>query len=513
MPPSATSAPNLLLVTVDCLRADHVGFHGYGRPTTPVLDRLAADAWRFERAIPAGIPTYYSFPAIQAGRPPLAHGRDVVGLAPGEPTLATTLRDAGYRTAAFTAGNPYLTRRDGYDQGFDTFVDFLTGEITPQDLLASEPSTHGGARRRLESTLMGLARPVPWARKALDELRFQVWTRRRRREEPPWVVLRRYPSADEVAARSLAWLKSLDGSRPFFLWLHFMDPHHPYYPPPEAHELLGTEVVSSGRAHNLNALWCRDDVSVRRHRRIRQQVVDLYDAGVRWVDHQLGRVVEALEELGAWDRTLFAFTGDHGEEFLERGGRYHSPFHLHRELNHVPLVIREPGGGSGTTLAEPTALTDLPPTLLGRLGIDTPETFVGMDRLAANGSTDDANDLDGVVVTEVVEGRRNPWQPGDESGHRLMAAEIGSHKLVAHLASGEQKLFDLAADPDERHPLADSEAPEIRARLNRALLAHLRRSHHRRGESTAILGNLEVLRRRWQKQGRKPALDKAPTAR
>ena len=94
---------SLVLVTVDCLRADHTGFMGYKRPTTPFLDSLAADSFVFPAAIVAGAPTYYSFPAIHASRYPLALGRDIVGVGPGETTLASTLRDFGYVSAAFSA--------------------------------------------------------------------------------------------------------------------------------------------------------------------------------------------------------------------------------------------------------------------------------------------------------------------------------------------------------------------------------------------------------------------------
>src|SRR5215471_8886163 len=119
------NAPSLILVTVDCLRADHVGFLGYARPTTPFLDSLACESLVFSNAIVAGAPTYYSFPAIMASRYPLALGLDVVSLAPDEPTLASVLNQAGYTTCAFLAGNPYLSHRFGYDSGFDGFCDFL----------------------------------------------------------------------------------------------------------------------------------------------------------------------------------------------------------------------------------------------------------------------------------------------------------------------------------------------------------------------------------------------------
>src|ERR1700733_16285338 len=120
---------SIVLVTVDCLRADHVGFMGYPRPTTPFLDSLASESLVFPAAIVAGAPTYYSFPAILASRYPLALGRDVLGLAPGEPSLASVLQGAGYATASFGAANPYISAQFGYEEGFDTFSDFLDTEV------------------------------------------------------------------------------------------------------------------------------------------------------------------------------------------------------------------------------------------------------------------------------------------------------------------------------------------------------------------------------------------------
>src|SRR5579864_9164769 len=122
---------SIVLVTVDCLRADHVGFMGYERPTTPFLDSLASESFVFPAAIVAGAPTYYSFPAILASRYPLALGRDILGLAPDEPTLATALKQAGYVTASIGAANPYISSRFGYEQGFDVFRDFLDQESAP----------------------------------------------------------------------------------------------------------------------------------------------------------------------------------------------------------------------------------------------------------------------------------------------------------------------------------------------------------------------------------------------
>src|SRR5437764_227845 len=100
---------SLILITVDCLRADHVGFMGYERPTTPFLDCLASQSVVFRNAVVAGAPTYYSVPAILASRHALAFGRDLIGIAPDENTIASVLQESGFATAAFSAGNPYIS--------------------------------------------------------------------------------------------------------------------------------------------------------------------------------------------------------------------------------------------------------------------------------------------------------------------------------------------------------------------------------------------------------------------
>src|SRR5882724_9279700 len=162
---------SLLLVTVDCLRANHTGFMGYTQPTTPFLDQVAAESMVFPKAIAAGAPTYYSFPGILASRFPLALGREVVGIAPGEPTLATVLQQAGYRTAAYVAGNPYLSSRFGYAQGFEVHRDYLSEQLLPAG--GATPR----ARTRLNQQIAELAHKVSPLGRLYDELYFQYCQR------------------------------------------------------------------------------------------------------------------------------------------------------------------------------------------------------------------------------------------------------------------------------------------------------------------------------------------------
>ena len=161
---------SLILITVDCLRADHVGFLGYPRKTTPFLDALAGSSTVFSNAIVAGAPTYYSFPAIMASRHPLALGRDVIGIAPEEPTIASVLRESGYATGAFLAANPYLSPRFGYNAGFDTFNDFLA-EGSPQADVPNDATA--SLRSRVNSYLDKACHSLGPIGAIYDELYFQ----------------------------------------------------------------------------------------------------------------------------------------------------------------------------------------------------------------------------------------------------------------------------------------------------------------------------------------------------
>ena len=471
------TARSLILVTVDCLRADHVGFLGYPRPTTPFLDSLASESTVFSNAIVAGAPTYFSFPAIMASRYPLALGRDVVGIAPGEPTIATQLQGAGYATAAFIAGNPYLTSRFGYDQGFDDFRDFL--DAVPDEEQNASPTS--GVPSNLNRRIRSLASQTSLTAAAYEELYFRYCHRRAARETIPTDTLRRYPAAHVVIDQALSWLANI-GNHPFFLWIHLMDPHHPYYPPEEALAALGTP-MSSQRARFLNSFWARENVSVRRLQRYRGGVISLYDAGIYWVDRQLARLVNALKEKTRWDQTLFALTADHGEEFLEHRQRYHSPVSLHETLIRVPLVLHGPGLEDARCTNAPFSVLHLAPTLLDAIGVKPSGTFQGRTYW----SQISANDLpDEPAVVECVDGCNNPLYREDRVRHRLLAVRDRTLKLVVNFRDNTDFLYDLERDPGEDSPFPSSSLPKERARLLQIANNHIRNAHNKRDAESRI---------------------------
>jgi arylsulfatase A-like enzyme len=512
---------SLVLISVDCLRADHCGFYGYPRATTPFLDSLATESMVVPNAVIAGAPTYYSLPAILASRMALALGRDVVGLAPGEETLATVLRHAGYATGAFSAANPYISPRFGYNQGFEVFRDFLDFEepATPTPEAAGSAG-NGHLRGTLNRWLKKSAQAAGF-RQLYDELYFQYCVRIAAPPAQSTDALRRFPSADIVVEAAETWLASLD-ARPFFLWIHLMDPHSPYYPQAAAlHDLTGRD-SSPTRVRYLNEFWNRPDLEPARFERHKQDVIDLYDAGIRWVDSQIARLARALERFHRWDDCVFALTGDHGEEFLDHGRRYHAPVSMKEEIMRVPLLVRVPGqhgtedpvsrrGPHAARLARTVVFSHLhlAPTLLDILDVPPPSSFQGAslwkrlrqaapEKPADDGPTTEGPTDDGSfppAIAECVYGCTNPFNAETLVSPRLLSVRDARYKLVMRVEPGAvEEIYDLDSDPKEKNPLTGSAASEIRGRFLRIAAEHIEKTAKARPHAARLRARLRDLR-------------------
>jgi arylsulfatase A-like enzyme len=484
---------SIVLITVDCLRADHVGFMGYDRPTTPFLDKLASEAFVFPSAIVAGAPTYYSFPAIMASRYPLALGRDVLGLAPGEFSLTSVLNEAGYATASFGAANPYISGQFGYEMGFDTFREFLDTEVVaPAENATPTPNRNGWASR-LNRKLQELRPRMGPLADVYDELYFQYCQRLARPAPGSLDALRRFPAADVIVDHALSWIESI-GQRPFFLWLHLMDPHAPYYPKERALELMGCDPVSPFHARYLNSYWNRSDLGPGGLQRHRDYVVALYDAGIRWVDEQVARLIAVLRDSNRWPDCIFALTADHGEEFLDHGGRFHPPSRLTEELIHVPLLLRVPGAAKKKLPKSAFSLLNLAPTLLDAAGLPIPSTFRGRSSWA---QVREGALLDGTAISECVAGCNNPLRIENRLGPRVLAVREARYKLVLEFDPPADRLYDLEADPGERQPLPATAEKPVRRRLLQCAREHLRGSSRERDVGSRLQARLRELRLEW----------------
>lgn len=487
---------SLVLITVDCLRADRVATQGDRASITPFLDSLVGESFVFRNAYASGIPTYYSLPALFASRYPLALGRDVIGIAPGESTVATELKECGFRTAAFVAGNPYVCSADGYDAGFGVFRNFLTAEdIEFEETQQSSPRL---LRGRANQLLSKACHSLPGFGAAYDEIYFQYCQRSVRDNNASFDELRKFPSADVIVDCAIAWLQQ-NAASPFFLWLHLMDPHAPYYPKAEALADSGSK-LGPQEARRLNSLWAREGLSSGRRRKNCGPIKSLYDAGVRWADQQIGRLANRLVDLNLWDQCAFAVTADHGEEFLDHGGRFHPPLNLHEELIRVPLLMRVPGS-QGRDVAYPMGLIDLAPTLFDSLDIPAPAAFRGRScwQRLKNGQS-----WDWPVFTECAYGCANPFRAEARLASRLLSVRRGEYKLTVNFATGTDDLFEINSAAGETNSLPLGMAGDVRKRLLECAEKHLKECQNSRDLDLRLAARSRELRADWGRPVMRP---------
>ena len=411
-----------------------------------------------------------------------------MGLAPNETTIATVLRESGYATAAFLAGNPYLSSRFGYDAGFTTFRDLLdAGKNSAEKQVESAVA---GSRNRLNLRVDEACHKLRPVGALYDELYFQYCTRWASPPAPPSMdALRCFPSADVIVNHACEWLLRV-GKQPFFLWLHFMDPHSPYYPAEEALEEIGQGTIDARKARYLNSYWNRSDLSVQRLACQREKIIGLYDAGIRWVDIQMARLLSTLRRLGLWENCVLALTADHGEEFLDHGGRYHAPAKVTEELVRVPLLVRVPGMRKGRSAQDLFSLLHLAPTLLAGLDVSVPGSFSGRSYWE---QVQRGESWCGEAFIECIRDCTNPFLPENRRRPRLMAVRESRFKLVFDFGNATETVFDLQADPGEGSPLPANVEKPTRRRLLEKASQHISHSLNLRDTGSVLAVRLRDL--------------------
>jgi arylsulfatase A-like enzyme len=397
----APDRPNLVLVTVDTLRADHTTPYGYGRDTTPVLARLAREGVVVEQAYAPMATTGPSHAALFTSRYPLSLGylRNGQRLDETQTTLAERLHAAGYRTSA-AVSSFVLDKRLGFAQGFGTYE------------CRFEKSRATATMERWE----GLTVSAGFDRRA-----------------------------DETTDVALAWLARRGKDRPFFLWVHYFDPHQPYAPPAPYDRRFATP-GHGGPAGKL------------------------YDGEIAFTDQQIGRLLGAIEAEGLSARTLVVVTADHGEGLMQHGHMGHG-LQLYEEAVRVPLIYRWPGSlPAGARLPGPVEHVDLVPTVLDLVGVPRgPEEVQGQSLAAAlrGGRATAGQDLRRAVFLQ-----RRMYDAGIVSGFAVkgekFAVRVGQWKYIEAADERTRELYDLVADPGETKDVLATDAA-VADRLSRGL--------------------------------------------
>lgn len=302
---------NVVLLTIDALRYDHLSCLGYDREVSPAIDQFIADSIIFENAFSVSSHTREAIPSLITGKNPGEVVNNSYQLI--EPTVAQYLGNSGFTTAAFHS-NPFLSRAYGYGDDFDKFSDDMR---------------------------IGQNKLVVLFQRALDKIRN-----------------RHYARADIINRKSLKFLESVN--EPFFLWNHYMDVHGPYEPPEEYQQLFLDETIESKAAQRLYKRAIRDPESISETER--QTLVDLYDAEIRYLDDHIRDFLERYKQHHSLESTLVIITADHGDAFGEHG-YYEHPRQLNDELIRIPLFVRHPELGPDR-IAPVVSTIDIVPTIL-----------------------------------------------------------------------------------------------------------------------------------------------------
>jgi arylsulfatase A-like enzyme len=429
---------------VDSLRADHLSCLGYSRKVSPHIDQLASEGTLFTQAIANGPRSPASVPAILASLY-LSPGTGQ-GLPQKATTLAEILKEHGYATAGFCAGNPYLSRYCGYQKGFDLFQDFLTFEPVPRVFRRESKGKLAPLRRRAYQFLKegGVYDPAFHL--------FYSTLRGRRNVADVTKGESAYPfeGGETLNEQAAAWFSHLP-STPFFLWLHYMDVHFPYLPRVSQHHL-------SNRARFALSLIC---LLFRQFSFPRRVMIDLYDDRIQHEDAILGQLLDLLSGQQLYENTVIVLTADHGDEFREHGGWTHLA-KLYDELLRVPLIMRGPGLAQNAIVTDQIGLIDLVPTLLELLNIEEKaESFQGASFLSwlRNGC---GQSLDRYVFSEAVHlGGRWPPLWGEDGGgrelYRIRSCRSENWKYIWDEEGSQRELYHLRLDPRETRNLVSSE--------------------------------------------------------
>jgi arylsulfatase A-like enzyme len=388
-------APNILLITVDTLRADHVSSYGYHLKTTPNIDRLASEGVRFDNTyavVPLTGPSHFS---MFTGRYPQEHGARINGVAVPENSkwlaLPQMLRKFGYNNAAFVSAWPLTSRLTGLNRWFGHYDEDLTRSY-----------------------------------RVFTSMRF----------------------AEDVTPRAIQWLRQ-NPKKPFFLWVHYFDPHEPYH--------LRERFASPEKLADPPAGLPQPSAEMRDR-------IHRYDSEVGYMDHYVGKLLESVDELGLRDSTLVALTSDHGESLGEHGYVGHGR-RLTENTMQVPLVFRYPGKiEAGQVIRENITLLDLTPTLLDftvadRLAQDQiPISFAGMSLAPAMTA---GEELPQRPIRYVTFGGKKAFAPrwlswmwvAGETRMPLRVGETeGTRKMVWSPRAQELTVYDLSADAYELDP-------------------------------------------------------------
>lgn len=395
-PPS--NGPNIVLLVVDTLRADHVGIYGYRRDTTPHIDAFFGRGHVYERAYAPVPSTGPSMVSMLSGLYPQHHGVRLLcqRLLPDVITFVDHLRRAGYQAAAVVSNAVLADSATGLAARFDYYDDFVDEQEPFRDDMFERT-----AARTTDAALY-------------------------------WLTAKR------------------DTGKPFFLWVHYIDPHGPYRPPEDKPVDFSHSSPAPISPDRVPSYARESDVTDG------NEYVDRYDEEIAYTDREVGRLLETLEHLGLADGAAMIFTSDHGESMMDHDQWFRHEVCVYEEMVRVPLAIRY-GTGEAARSKVPVSTIDLMPTILELASLPLPE---GLDAASLLPAPRPRN-----IFCEGAAEHGGLWR-GVVSGQRKVMARHGMSNVVR-----ESRGFDLSDDPDELRPLVVPPGDEHLQMLTRLIEA------------------------------------------
>jgi arylsulfatase A-like enzyme len=395
------SWPNIVLISVDTLRPDHLGCYGYSRDTSPRINRLAAEGALFENAISSTSWTLPAHCAMLTGLADTVHGCLDMDqrLDDSRTTLAERLREVGYATVGFFSG-PGLHPVFGLAQGFDKYVDCTSyADVTIKVMTAGQGLDGGVVESRSNADITN----------------------------------------PKVYREVQAWLKR-NQRRPFFMFIHMWDVHFDFIPPPPYDTKFDGDYRGTVTGENFIV---DPSINAKMPERDREHIVALYDGEIAWTDEHIGKILDDLDSLGLRDATVVMLLSDHGEEFFEHGRKGHRQT-LYDEVIRIPLIVRYPGRiPAGQRFREQARMVDVVPTLLELAGMPVPADVMGQSLVPLfSGRRLGADTL---AVSELF-----------SVGRELRSFRRPDRKMIYNEQTTGAMFYNLAADPGEMAPLPDA---------------------------------------------------------
>ena len=401
---------NVLLISIDTLRPDHLGCYGYEKDTSPNIDALAGQGAIFLNTVSSTCWTLPAHISMLTGTDISVHGvtNDGISLHRGIPLLAEILQQDGYRTAAFCS-SPYLNPAFGFDRGFDIYHNTDLDKEGFNDTVFLE-------------------------------------------DRNQWQEVHEEITSPLIEKLAVEWLGE-EREGPFFLFLHMWDPHFDFIPPPPYDTAFDPDY--EGTVNSLHFMF-NNDINVNMDPRDLEHIIALYDGEIAFTDYHLGRIFDRLRELGLFDNTLIIITGDHGEEFFEHGNKGHR-ITLYDESVKIPLIVILPGRDlKGMKISEQAGIIDIASTILDYLGLPVKLPMHGRSLLPL---------LEGEEIDD-----DNPLLL--ELEDHLRALRTNRYKLLFNIEHRQTVILDLEKDPKETHRDLVTLLPEW-SEINREFYARL----------------------------------------